>query len=104
MLTERDPAAFDAVEARVLDLVAETSGWSRAELATASPALDAPLDSLTAIAVITRIEAAFGIELTGDDAVTRLAARDFAGLSRLVLGAIAEQRANPAEMTGNERC
>ena len=96
--------ASTAVEARVLDIIAETSGWDRGEIERASPQLDVPLDSLTSIAVITRIEAAFGIAIAGDDALALLAARDFGALSRLIARTVAEQRANAGEMTGNERC
>jgi acyl carrier protein len=109
MLTASHPpvlsaAAAAAVEARVLDIVAETSGWDRVAVEAASRLLDAPLDSLTSIAVITRIEAAFGVELAGDEALALLATRDFCGLARLVAGAMAQQPANLGEITGKESC
>jgi acyl carrier protein len=109
MLTASHPpvlsaAAAAAVEARVLDIVAETSGWDRVAVEAASRLLDAPLDSLTSIAVITRIEAAFGVELAGDEALALLATRDFCGLARRVAGAMAQQPANLGEITGKESC
>jgi len=74
----------------VLDIIAEMSGLDRLEILTGSRLRDSPLDSLTSIAVVTRIEAAFGI--VADDAVfALLAACDFGGLGRLV-GRIVAQR------------
>jgi acyl carrier protein len=93
-----------AVGARVLNIVAESTGWGCGPRETASRLLDAPLDSLTSIAVITRIEAAFGVALAGDEALALLATRDFGGLGRLVARTIAAQPANLGEITEREGC
>ena len=53
------------IETRVLDLIAETCGLVRSELAPTTPLAEA-LDSLTLVAVVARIEAAFDLSLGGD--------------------------------------
>ena len=59
----------------MLDIIAEMSGLERTAILAASRLLDSPLDSLTSIAVVTRIEAAFGI-VADDQVFALLAARD----------------------------
>jgi acyl carrier protein len=98
-------SSYDAssVEARVLDIIAEMSGLERVAILAASRLLDSPLDSLTSIAVVTRIEVAFGI-VADDEVFALLAARDFGGLGRLVGRIVAEQRTKLGETAGNESC
>ena len=71
------------VEARVLDIVAETSGLERAEISPGMP-VTAALDSLTLAAVVARTEAAFGIAYTSDETLELLAARDLRELCGLI--------------------
>jgi acyl carrier protein len=98
------PHADDSsVEARVLDIVSEMSGLDRVAIVAASRLLDSPLDSLTSIAVVTRIEAAFGI-VADDQVFVLLAARDFDALGRWVGRIVAEQRTKLGEAAGNEGC
>lgn len=78
----RSAAGSDA-EARVLDIVAEMTGIERADVSRSS-ALAAALDSLTLAAVVARIEAAFGIVLSGEETLALLTARDLSELCRLV--------------------
>jgi acyl carrier protein len=89
-----------SVEERVRLLVIETAGW----LDTTGPLLGAPLDSLTLIAIVTRLEAAFAIELDSDEIVALLGARDAGELAALVVRKIAAQHANLDELTGNDDC
>jgi acyl carrier protein len=96
-------ADASSVESRVLDIVAEMSGLDRVEILAAWRPLDAPLDSLTSIAVVTRIEAAFGI-VADDEVFALLAAHDFGGLGRLVARIVAAQRTKLGETAGNESC
>ena len=90
-------AAETAVEERVRQLIAETAGFRSDEGAL----LDAALDSLTLIAIVTRIEAAFAIELDGAEAVALLAARDARAIATLVARKVAAARAKFAESAGN---
>lgn len=96
-------ADASSIEARVLDIIAEMTGLERVAVLAASRLLDSPLDSLTSIAVVTRIEAAFGI-VANDQVFALLAARDFGGLGRLVGRIVAEQRTKLGETAGNESC
>jgi hypothetical protein len=93
-------AAEASVEERVRRLVLETAGW----VPTTGPLLGAPLDSLTLIAIVTRLEAAFAIELDSDEIVALLGARDVGELATLVARKVATQQANLDESTGNESC
>jgi len=98
------PSAEPAsVEARVLGLIAETCGLLGAELSPATPLSEA-LDSLTLVAVVTRIEAAFDIVLSGDETIELLGARDVAELGRLIARKVEQSRANLPEHTRNESC
>lgn len=87
----------------MLDIIAETSGVDRVAIVAASRLFDSPLDSLTSIAVVTRIEAAFGI-VADDQVFALLAARDFRALGRLVGRIVAEQRTKLGELAGNGSC
>jgi hypothetical protein len=93
-------AASESVEERVRRLVDETAGWT----AQAGPLLGAPLDSLTLIAIVTRIEAAFAIAFESDDVVALLGARDSSELVALVVRKLAERNENLDEATGNDAC
>lgn len=84
------------VERRVLDLVAETSGVERASLSLGMP-LSAALDSLTLAAVVARIEAAFELGFSSEEASNLLGARDLGELCRIVaarVGRANESRRN----------
>ena len=82
------------IETRVLDLIAETCGLVRSELALTTPLAEA-LDSLTLVAIVTRIEAAFDIVLGGEETSELLAARDVGELGRLVARKIELARESP---------
>jgi acyl carrier protein len=86
----REPAsaAVAAIEERVRRLVIETAGG----VATTGPLLGAPLDSLTVVAIVTRLEAAFAIELDSDEIAALLGARDWSDLAALVARKLAEPR------------
>jgi acyl carrier protein len=89
-----------SVEERVRRLVVETTGG----VATTGPLLGAALDSLTLIAIVTRLEAAFAIELDSDEIVVLLGSRDWHDLAALVARKLAERHANLARSTGNRGC
>jgi hypothetical protein len=89
-----------SIEERVRRLVLETAGW----VAAAGPLLGAPLDSLTLIGIVTRLEATFAIELDSDEIVALLGARDTSELAALVARKLAAQRANLDEPAGNDGC
>ncbi len=71
------------LEARVLELIAETCALVRGELALTTPLAEA-LDSLTLVAVVARVEAAFDLVLGGDETLELFAARDVGELGRLL--------------------
>ena len=89
-----------SVEERVRRLVIETAGLD----GTTAPLLGAPLDSLTLLAIVTRLEAAFAITLESDEIATLLGARDSSELAALVARKVAERHANLDESTGNGSC
>ena len=91
------------IEARVLDLIAETCGLERAELSAATPVAEA-LDSLTFVAIVARIEAVFDVLLGGDETSELLSARDVGELGRLLARKIDLAHANLREKTRNESC
>lgn len=93
-------AAAQSVEERVRRLVMETLGST----ATAEPLLGAPLDSLTLIAIVTRIEAAFGIAFESDEIVTLLGARDTAAIAELVVRKLDGRHEYLDESTRNDSC
>jgi acyl carrier protein len=99
MLTGEPPAVAPAtgVEERVRRLIAETAGFRFDEGAL----LDAALDSLTLLAVVTRIEAAFAIELDSDEIVALFAARDAGAIATLVARKVAAAKAKLDESAGN---
>ncbi len=82
------------IETRVLDLIAETCGLVRGELALTTPLAEA-LDSLTLVAVVTRIEAAFDVVLGSEEAIELLAARDIRELGRLIARKLELARESP---------
>jgi acyl carrier protein len=92
-----------SVEARVLGLIAETCGLLGAELSPTRPLSEA-LDSLTLVAVVARIEAAFDVVLAGDETLELLGARDVAELGRLIAHKVEHSRANVLKETRNESC
>jgi acyl carrier protein len=96
-------AAPAAIETRVLDLIAETCGVLRSELSPATPLSEA-LDSLSLVAVLTRIEAAFDIVLEGAETIELFGARDVAELGRLIARKVQESRANLVEEPRNGSC
>jgi acyl carrier protein len=82
------------IETRVLDLIAETCGLVCGELAPTTPLAEA-LDSLTLVAVVTRIEAAFDIVLGSEETIELLAARDVGELGRLIARKLELARESP---------
>jgi acyl carrier protein len=97
----RQPVDADgSVEERVRRLILETAGW----VSATGPLLGAQLDSLTLIAIVTRLEAAFAIELDSDEIGALLGARDSSELAALVARKIATRQANFDESAGNESC
>jgi len=82
------------IETRVLDLIAETCGLVRSELALTTP-LAETLDSLTLVALVARIEAVFDLVLGGDETFELLAARDVGELGRLVARKVELARESP---------
>ena len=80
-----------AVEARVLEIVAETSGFRLDEISPSTP-LAAALDSLTLAVVVARVEASFAIGLTSDETLELLGARDVGELCRLIAARVARAR------------
>lgn len=96
-------AGSAAIEARVLAIVTETSGFDRGEILSGAP-LSAALDSLTLAAVVARVEAAFGVAFTGDETLALLMARDVGELCRLIALRVERSRANLDEITGNSSC
>ena len=91
-------AATAAVEGRVRRIIAETAGWG----STGGSLRDPSLDSLTLIAIVTRIEAVFAIAFNSDEIVALLGARDARELAVLVMRKVAQT--NLAEATGNGSC
>jgi acyl carrier protein len=91
----QDPAgdALSMIEARVLEIVAETTGVAQAELCVDAP-LSAALDSLTLAAVVARAEAALDFRLGSGAAVEVLGAPDIRELCRRLAAAAARSRAN----------
>jgi acyl carrier protein len=92
-----------SVETRVLGLIVETCGLLHGELSP-STTLSEALDSLTLVAVITRIEAAFDIVLSSDEMSELLGARDVAELGRLIARKVEGSRAKLVEDTRNGSC
>jgi acyl carrier protein len=93
----------ESVETRVLELIAETCGLKCGELPPETP-VPAVLDSLTLVAVVTRIEAVFDVVLEGDETSELIAARDVGELGRLIARKLEHARANLREQTRNESC
>lgn len=96
-------ATLGALEARVLELVAETAGVAPDEICAGAP-LAATLDSLTLAAVVARAEAALGFELGGGERVAVLSARDIGELCRLIAVAAAHSLANLPKEPRNAGC
>ena len=88
------------VETRVLDLIAETCGLVQGELSLTTPLSEA-LDSLTLVAVVTRIEAAFDVVLGGDETI-ELLARDIGELGRLIARKMEVARESPQKHQKSE--
>lgn len=87
------------VEEAVCSLIAEMTGESGS-----ASLLAATLDSLTLIAIVTRIEAAFAIAFESDEVVALLGAQDASALARLVARKVAAKSANLDEPAGNDGC
>ena len=89
MLNERgQPSRADiaSIESRLREIIGETAG-----VASAGASLDAPLDSLTLLTIVTRIEVAFDVAFEGDEIVALLGANDCAALARLTARKVAER-------------
>jgi acyl carrier protein len=104
-MSEPTPSAepVQGIEARVLDIIAEMSGLERGDIGNCPRLAGAPLDSLTAIAIVTRIEAAFGI-VADTSLFDLLIASNFGQLGRSIAQLLEEQRAKFGEAAGNESC
>ncbi len=105
MLSQNEVASEEPrrIEARVLELIAETCGLDRAELSAATPLAEA-LDSLTLVAVVARIEAVFDVLLGSDETSELLSARDVGELGRLLARMVVLAHANLREKTRNQSC
>jgi hypothetical protein len=101
MLSPNDhESAPDAcIEERVRRVIIETAGWL-----DSGPLLGASLDSLTLIAIVTRLEAAFAIAFDSDETAALLGARDSSELAALVARKVAAQHANLDELARNDGC
>ena len=97
---EPSRADLASVEFRVREIIGETAGVA----STGASLPDAPLDSLTLLAIVTRIEVAFEIAFEGDEIVALLGTNDFAALARLTALKVAERLANLDEPPGNGSC
>ena len=69
-----------AVESLLLDSIAATSGLPREALGRATRLLDANLDSLTLLSLVTQVEIVFGIDFASDELAALLDAHDIGGL------------------------
>lgn len=65
-----------AVEALLLDSIATTSGLDRASLGRATRLLEANLDSLTLLSLVTQVEIVFRIDFGSDELAALLDAHD----------------------------
>jgi acyl carrier protein len=83
------PASF--VDALVLDAVAAAAQLERGSLDLRTPLLDINIDSLTLIAVVTRIEVACGIGFDSDEIAALVGVRDLRELCERVRRKIAER-------------
>jgi hypothetical protein len=97
---EASPPDGASVDARVREIIAETAGW----VSPGGPPLDAPLDSLTLMAIVTHIEVAFAVSFDSGEVAALLGANDFGELAGLTARKVAERRANLDETPGNESC
>ena len=93
MLNDSEDASGNpaSTEARVLGLIAETCGLLSGELSPSTRLAEA-LDSLTLVGVVTRVEAAFDIELSGDETIELFGACDVAELARLIAAIVERTR------------
>lgn len=85
------------LEERVRTLIAEMTGMS----CGAGPLRDAALDSLTLIAVVSKIEAVFAISFDSDEIVALLGAGDSNALARLLARKLAAKSTNLDQPAGN---
>lgn len=88
------------IEEQVRKLIAETTGAS----CGGGALLDAALDSLTLIAIVTRIEAAFGVSFDSDEIVALLGAADPNAVAQLVARKVGARTENLDEPAGNDGC
>jgi len=80
------PASF--VETLVLDAVAAAARIERCSLGPRTALLDANLDSLTLIAVVTRVELACGVDFASDEVAALLGARDLGELCERIVSKV----------------
>lgn len=86
------------LEARLRKLMAETTGVEEGAW------LDGGLDSLTLLALVARIEAAFAVSFASDEILALLGAPDSGALARLVARKIGAHNENLDEPAGNCGC
>lgn len=75
-----DDNAANGIEALVVHTLALACRVDRASIRRTTRLHDLDADSLTLVAVLARIEASYGIELTADDTLSLFEARDVAAL------------------------
>lgn len=93
-MDERNPA----IERFVTDALASACRLDPAAIKTATALSDLDIDSLTLVAVLSQAEARFELELTTDDIVTALGARDVGALVRILERCMACRGATPPEL------
>jgi len=88
-----------SIEVRVRAIIAEMTGSG---LCTALAA--GTLDSLTVVAIVARIEAAFAVSFETDETIALLEAGTESELARLIARKVPAQSENLDETAGNNGC
>jgi hypothetical protein len=79
---------YAAIEVLVLDTAAAVARIDRRSLDPSTSLLDARLDSLTLITLVTYVELACEVAFTSDELLELLRAADFGELSRRIAGTV----------------
>jgi acyl carrier protein len=87
-------AREDAIEALVLDTAAAVTRLDRHTLGPRTSLLDAQLDSLTLITLVTYVELALRVSFSEDELLGLLGATDFGELSQRIARSVAAARCN----------
>jgi len=88
-----------SIEVRVRAIIAEMTGSG-----LCTPLGAGTLDSLTVVAIVARIEAAFAVSFETDETIALLGAGTESELARLIARKVAAQSENLDETAGNKRC